>query len=216
MVNVSEEMKGLMVEREALESEIKTLTEFLTEDGMPGLDGPLVDKEGFPRADLDVYAIRNARNRLACAQTDHKEVMKKLEQALFALHSNSRVDVPRPVAAPSTTAAAESSAELGAAQAIVMEPFALIDEVSEGSPAAESGLRVGDRVCSFGGVSRQATGDLHACFAAIAKLVPASEGAQIDLVIKRGDAADVVTVQLRPRKWAGRGLLGCHMDPIRS
>ena len=31
-----------------------------------GIDGPLVDKEGYPRADIDVYAVRHARHRIAC------------------------------------------------------------------------------------------------------------------------------------------------------
>ena len=49
--------------------------------GMPGVSGPLVDDEGFPRGDIDLYAVRQARNKYVCAQTDHMEVMKKIEQA---------------------------------------------------------------------------------------------------------------------------------------
>lgn len=48
---------------------------------MPGVSGPLVDDEGFPRGDIDLYAVRQARNKYVCAQTDHIEVMKKIEQA---------------------------------------------------------------------------------------------------------------------------------------
>ncbi len=29
-----------------------------------GMTGPLVDAEGFPRSDIDVYAVRTARNRI--------------------------------------------------------------------------------------------------------------------------------------------------------
>ena len=36
-------------------------------NGVPGLHGGLVDAEGFPRADIDVHAIRGSRQRLACA-----------------------------------------------------------------------------------------------------------------------------------------------------
>ena len=31
--------------------------------GMPGVSGPLVDDEGFPRGDIDLYAVRQARNK---------------------------------------------------------------------------------------------------------------------------------------------------------
>ena len=49
--------------------------------GMPGVSGPLVDDEGFPRGDIDLYAVRQARNKYVCAQTDHIEIMRKIEQA---------------------------------------------------------------------------------------------------------------------------------------
>lgn len=30
------------------------------------MHGHLVDAEGFPRSDIDVYAVRTARNRIIC------------------------------------------------------------------------------------------------------------------------------------------------------
>ena len=30
------------------------------------MNGRLVDDQGFPRADIDVYAVRRARNRIIC------------------------------------------------------------------------------------------------------------------------------------------------------
>eukprot|EP00438_Fugacium_kawagutii_P021987 Skav217015 [mRNA] locus=scaffold1803:241329:244217:- [translate_table: standard] len=68
-----EEFRKLEQEKNRLEAEIKTLYEYLTEDGMPGVSGPLVDDEGFPRGDIDLYAVRQARNKYVCAQTDHIE-----------------------------------------------------------------------------------------------------------------------------------------------
>lgn len=35
----------------------------LPQQGDVGMKGPLVDNEGFPRADIDVYAVRVARNK---------------------------------------------------------------------------------------------------------------------------------------------------------
>ncbi|CAE7413334.1 unnamed protein product [Symbiodinium necroappetens] len=78
-----EEFRKLDQEKNRLEAEIKTLYDYLTEDGMPGVSGPLVDEEGFPRGDIDLYAVRQARNKYVCAQTDHTEVMKKIEQVPF-------------------------------------------------------------------------------------------------------------------------------------
>jgi hypothetical protein len=43
--------------------------------------------QGFPRADIDVYEARVKRHRLACIDTDHKEIMTKIEKVLFSLHT---------------------------------------------------------------------------------------------------------------------------------
>ena len=40
-------------------------------NGNPGLKSPLVDDEGFPRADVDIFECRKLRNRHAILQTDH-------------------------------------------------------------------------------------------------------------------------------------------------
>ena len=41
------------------------INEYLTQPGMPGVKGNLVDEEGFPRNDIDLIEIRRMRNRLA-------------------------------------------------------------------------------------------------------------------------------------------------------
>ena len=46
----------------------------------------LVDLEGFPRNDLDLVAIRTARNKYVCTQNDHKNMMKKIEFAMTEYH----------------------------------------------------------------------------------------------------------------------------------
>lgn len=55
---------------------------------MPGVKGSLVDEEGFPRADIDLFEVRKFRNRLACLQTDHCTVMKKIEAGLLNIHDD--------------------------------------------------------------------------------------------------------------------------------
>ena len=57
-------------------------------NGHPGLTEPLVDDQGFPRADVDLFEARKLRNRHACLQTDHKALMKQLEAQLFSLHTS--------------------------------------------------------------------------------------------------------------------------------
>lgn len=80
---VLDEYARLSREKEAAEAEIAGIVEELTSGVNPGgVSGPLVDAEGFPRADIDVYRVRHLRHRLACLQTDHKAVMRRIEQVL--------------------------------------------------------------------------------------------------------------------------------------
>lgn len=73
-------------QRKKMEDEAIRLKEYLTGPGMPGLKGGLDDKEGYPRADIDIHGILIARNKLACLNTDYDAVMKEIEHTLTELH----------------------------------------------------------------------------------------------------------------------------------
>lgn len=45
-------------------------TIYLMQQGNVGMDGPLIDREGYPRADIDVYTVRKARQRIICKYQD--------------------------------------------------------------------------------------------------------------------------------------------------
>ena len=151
-----EALQALIRKKDALEAEAESLTEQLSASNMGGISGPLVDREGFPRADVDVHATRLLRNRLACLNTDHRELMGQIEQSMLALHaaaaSSGTVSTgsapaarstPAAAAAPSGSAApAPSAAANGHTQ---LKPFALVDSVDPAGPAAAAGLQVGDR-----------------------------------------------------------------------
>ncbi len=49
------------------------------QEGGVGMKGALVDREGFPRGDVDIYVVRTARQKVLCLQNDHKSLMKLLE-----------------------------------------------------------------------------------------------------------------------------------------
>ena len=52
-----EQILELMKQKDNLEEEIKALNQVL-ESQKVGMDDLLVDAEGFPRADIDVYQVR--------------------------------------------------------------------------------------------------------------------------------------------------------------
>lgn len=98
-------------------------------------------------------------------------------------------------------------------------PFAIIDEVSPNSPASEAGIKENDVLIRFGNVNSTN----HRDFRAIAELLPlaASENKTILVAVRRktSELGGVVELtkteilELKPRVWGGRGLLGCHIRP---
>ena len=204
---------ALEVERSAIESNIRSALESL---GPAGMRAPLVDSEGFPRADVDLYHVRATRQRVIMLKNDLSAKNAELEEALIALHALS------PVAA-SRSATAPPRAQVAAA-APAGVPFAIIDSVAAGSPAAAAGLQPGDKLVSFGSVRAGATnggaggggGGGGELLQAVAALVATSENAALAVAVLRGEGASPVTVSLVPRRWEGRGLLGCHVTPLAS
>ena len=74
-------------EKIKIEAEITEWKSVLDSEQNIGMDGPLVDNEGYPRNDLDIPKIRMARQKIICLSNDHKEVMKKLASLLEDIHS---------------------------------------------------------------------------------------------------------------------------------
>lgn len=58
----------LIKQKEQIESQIQEYEAILRSHKV-GMKTPLVDSDGFPRADIDVYAVRTARSHLASTAT---------------------------------------------------------------------------------------------------------------------------------------------------
>jgi hypothetical protein len=80
-------------------------------------------------------------------------------------------------------------------------PFAVIDEIADGSPAAVDGLLLGDEIVKFGSV--EAGDRLQERLVSEAL---SNEGNQVSLlIIRQGSPMNLI---ITPRKWHGRGLMG--------
>mmetsp|Transcript_44912 Transcript_44912/g.54412 ORF Transcript_44912/g.54412 Transcript_44912/m.54412 type:complete len:313 (-) Transcript_44912:279-1217(-) len=83
LLSLDAQRKSLESEAEGIVSELLSPPE---SGGAPmGIDTPLVDDEGYPRADIDVYRARVLRRRLNEIRTDRKDIMKKLETGIHLL-----------------------------------------------------------------------------------------------------------------------------------
>ncbi|NP_001290692.1 26S proteasome non-ATPase regulatory subunit 9 [Esox lucius] len=195
-----EDVQSLIKKKDQIEEQIKAYYGVL-EDQSVGMEGPLVDAEGFPRADVNVYQIRTARHSIHCLQNDHKAIMVEIEEALHRLHARERAKREQDQAGSQTESTMEQ-------EFILPSPFACVDAVSQGSPACQAGLRVGDEIISFGSVN---TGNFQN-LQNIASVVQHSVGKQLSVtVIRNGQKTQM---GLTPQQWSGRGFLGCNIVPI--
>lgn len=195
---VTEEDVRLLIKRkDDIEEQIKAYDDMLRTAGV-GMDAPLVDVEGFPRADVDLYKVRTARHNISCLQNDHKAIMVEIEEALHKLHATARVKPEKD----------ETKMEVTEPAVSLSAPFALVDTVTQGSPAFQAGLRVGDEIIELGSVNTQNFRNLRD----IASVVQHSEGKSLRVgVIRSGQE---VHLNLTPKQWSGRGLLGCNLVPL--
>ena len=269
-------LQTLNAKRQSLELEADAIVSELTDksNGIPiGIDTPLVDSEGYPRADIDVYRARTLRGRLAVIRNDHKALMKDIEKTLQHLASLQnptkteaerkelearRKEKPKPKYDPvtgkwvvmnwdgsvagapggdnrrfdnleastgppsaatattsNTTVPSSSNSSSGTSNApptpMPSRPFARVNSVARQSPAEQAGLLENDLILAFGSVSLDSHDNP---MPAVGELVPRAAGQQaaIDIVVRRPGASHKV-LQLTPRPWSGRGLIGCHILP---
>ncbi|KAK2727066.1 26S proteasome non-ATPase regulatory subunit 9-like [Artemia franciscana] len=151
----------------------------------------LVDSEGYPRNDVDVYQVRHARHDIICLRNDLKNLMIQFEDNLFKLHSLTK----------------NSSEDLqGVSPAEI--PFARVSSVENMSPAFIDGLVEGDEITNFGSITEKNFKSMKD----ISEVVFRSVDKEVFLTIQRKGRHFKVT--LRPRRWSGKGLLGCVIVPI--
>jgi len=167
---------------------------------------PLVDREGFPRADLDIYAIRHARRRINELRNDYKDAMNEIEKALQAVYDPSTV-APLPTISEGVTQRNRTE------DVESLSAFARVDGVAPNSPAAEAGLRREDLIVKFGSLTRSSF--TATSLQPLADLVSVNENREIQVIVSR--SGEIITIQLIPRNgWGGRGMLGCHIIPHKS
>ena len=194
-------LKELIRQKDGIEEDIKMMYEVLRTQGDVGMDKPLVDQEGFPRADIDLVQVRTARNKIACLQNDHKSLMARIEKGLIEYHA-----ICAEERAGSTSEQMQHS--FPDIPRDNLEPFAAINLVSSGSPADQVGLKVGDSILQFGSLTKRNFTSLSD----VARIVQHCKGKTVPVTVKR-DALEV-TFPLVPNEWEGRGLLGCNIVPM--
>ncbi|KAK2808881.1 hypothetical protein FQN50_004357 [Emmonsiellopsis sp. PD_5] len=205
-------LNELFEEKTRLEAELKVLSDVLDSHGVT-MSTSLTTFDGYPRDDLDIAQIRTTRARIIHLRNDYKNVMAKVEQVVHARFATiqeqqqqQQQDASSCLPTTTTTAPADTIEETTPQSGIIETPFAKVNSVVEGSPAAQAGLKVGDRIRSFGHVNWMN----HENLSKVAEVVQRNEGYPVLVKLVREDVNLSLTL-VPQRNWGGRGLLGCHL-----
>ncbi|XP_036593838.1 26S proteasome non-ATPase regulatory subunit 9 isoform X2 [Trichosurus vulpecula] len=202
------DVQELMRRKDEVEAQIKAYYDVLEDQKGVGMNEPLVDIEGYPRADVDVYQVRTARHNIICLQNDHKALMKQVEEALHQLHARGKEKQARDAAEAQNEALNQGQGPSQSQSQSAPRPFAKVNNISPGSPASTSGLQVDDEIVEFGSVNAHNFQNLQN----IGTVVQHSEGHPLNVtVLRRGER---LQLRLVPMRWAGKGLLGCNIIPL--
>ncbi|TPX37426.1 hypothetical protein SmJEL517_g00426 [Synchytrium microbalum] len=178
-------VKKLDAQKTDLERQLSALEGTLSSQNV-GMSEPLVDKDGYPRADIDVYNVRQTRAIIIRLRNDYKELLGRVDKALIAMH-----------AAPDENGV---DVEMKGDEVIA---FATVNAVAPDSPSYAAKLQRGDRIIKFGTLTIDA---LRNGLQPLSQYTEANENKSIQLLVDRDGTQ--IELNLTPTKWSGRGLLG--------
>ncbi|XP_055630986.1 26S proteasome non-ATPase regulatory subunit 9 [Toxorhynchites rutilus septentrionalis] len=187
-----------------------------------GMNDPLVDESGYPRNDIDVYQVRQARHKIICLQNDLKALMRQIEEGLHTVHAETAAQKESLGSSKMQGMDIDGDGEddggnssgLGSTinrrRLSAMKSIAKVNVVSDGSPAQSAGIAMRDEIVEFGTVNASNFRDLSQ----IAVVARDCANKSIPVIVRReGKLLDLV---LTPKTWSGRGLLGCNIVPFET
>ena len=123
--NPRERAKQLVETRSNIEAELEAHFSILKANDVT-METPLIDREGFPRADVDIYAVRGARKRIIELRNDLKAIMEEMATALESIYA-----LPEANGVGGTGSTEDESQD-------EPKPFARVDGVAPNSPASDA------------------------------------------------------------------------------
>jgi 26S proteasome regulatory subunit N4 len=120
----ADQVRALMLRKDSIEADIGRQLEILKANNCT-MQTLLVDAEGFPRADIDIWEVRHARVRVIELRNDLTAIMDSIHKGLQGVYDPSLVLSSTEEEKPATSASG-------------LDPFAKVDGVAPGSPAASA------------------------------------------------------------------------------
>ncbi len=135
----------LIAQKQTLEQQLSSQFSIL-EANASNMNSPLIDPEGFPRADIDVWAVRHARVRIIELNNDLSRLM---DQIATALQSGALSPAEHDASSPPSDDKKLTNGVRADLESITTndsgagtQPFALVNGVAPRSPADDA-VRIG-------------------------------------------------------------------------
>lgn len=123
---------SLISQKEGLQAELQSQYDILKSHDST-MSTPLVDAEGFPRADIDIWAVRHARVRVIELQNDITAIVEKIKGAL----EEAAAEDTSSTAAPTTNGVRDvNGITNGVSGEYESRPFGKVNGVAPASPAS--------------------------------------------------------------------------------
>jgi 26S proteasome non-ATPase regulatory subunit 9 len=124
----AKQVRALSAKKDSIQLQLSAQLSILKANNATLHTPPLVDAQGFPRDDIDVWAVRHARVRVIELRNDLDKAMQEIGTALEAVYD------------PNAGSGAGLTTDGGSDDAGTLKksPFAKVGGVSPGSPAAEA------------------------------------------------------------------------------
>jgi 26S proteasome regulatory subunit N4 len=154
------------------------------------------------------------RNKLNCLKTDYKELMKQIEEGMISLHSkykNEKKEALQTTEIIPTTETIQNKEIEKKPLKKRKTPFLNVNSIAEGSPAEDSGLQVKDEISQFGEIEKKDI-DTYG-LKILSDYVQRNVNQKIKITITR--KYQEMELEFTPKVWSGKGLLGCHIVPIK-
>lgn len=227
----SERVFDIVKQRDEIEEKLKELQielEPLMAEGYDKRNKEFIDEEGFPKESLEwgkLTEYREKKRHFNELSVDFKKLTVEIEKALYGYHNNVKVEAEVEIKEYEKTIEDRSAnndmmvieekpiekTEVPRVVEKVYQPFAVITEVTPGSPASEGGLKVGDVVIEYGEVNYLNHDNLKK----IAEVTRKHIGLSIRVYFKRMQAIEI-EVSVYPKEWAGPGVLGCRFEVLKN
>ncbi|VDM40067.1 unnamed protein product [Toxocara canis] len=206
-----EEVKKLIAQRDIIDKQIAEQEQILKENGVD-MRSSLIDSEGFPLANVDVYSVRHARQAVICARNDRQKLNDRIEALMHELHAIAKQERP---SSKSDSKGDESEQPVHRTN---NHPFARVDKVSSMSPAQQAGLKDGDQILQFGSLHAATFNDMSQFTRIVQNSIGSFKNSdlfkKIRVTVLREGRAE--RLELIPQQWSGRGVLDCSVLPVTS